>query len=72
MLADDNDANAVCVTSVSVFALDFEDLSNLRLKYHDLDHEIQKIEGELLSKEFPIALDYIIKVPKEHRKMRSF
>ena len=37
LLADDNDANAFCQTTVSVFALDFEDLSLLRLKYHDLD-----------------------------------
>ena len=48
LLEDDNDANAICATTVSVFALHYEDLAVLRLKYHDLDQEIQKFETEML------------------------
>jgi CRP-like cAMP-binding protein len=72
LLEDDNDANAICATTVSVFALHYEDLAVLRLKYHDLDQEIQKIETEMLNKEYPIALDYMIKVPKDRRRTRPF
>lgn len=37
LLADDNDSNAVCATTVSVFALHYDDLKLLRDKYNDLD-----------------------------------
>mmetsp|Transcript_23886 Transcript_23886/g.23571 ORF Transcript_23886/g.23571 Transcript_23886/m.23571 type:complete len:268 (-) Transcript_23886:412-1215(-) len=72
LLADDNDSNAHCATTVSVFGLHYDDLTTLRMKYQDLDQEIQKIESEMIDKEFPIALDYIIKVPKDRRKVRSY
>ncbi len=67
-MADDNDSNAICATTVSVFSLHYDDLMALRMKYHDLDQAIQRIESELLDKEYPIALDYIIKVPKDRRR----
>jgi hypothetical protein len=42
------------------------------MKHHDLDQEIKKIESEMLDKEANIALDYIIKVPKDKRMNRPF
>ena len=34
------------------------------MRHHDLDMDLKKIESEMLDKE-NIALDYIIKVPKD-------
>lgn len=65
LLADDNDANAKCVTTVNVFVLDIDDLNQIRMRHLELDKQIKRIESEMIDKEAKIALDYIIKVPKE-------
>ena len=42
------------------------------MRHHDLDQEIKKIESDMLDKEANIALDYIIKVPRDKRQQRPF
>jgi hypothetical protein len=48
LLADENDTNARCASTVSVFMLSYEDLSMIRSRTAELDNEIKKIESELL------------------------
>ena len=68
LLNDDNDTDGKCATTVSAFALEYHDLETIRNRISELDTEIKKIENHLLGAENPIALDYIIKLPKEYRK----
>ena len=72
LLNDENDTNAKCVTTVSAFILKFEDLTLIRQKNAELDNEIKKVESKLLGQLNPIALDYIIKLPKDKKKVRNF
>ena len=67
LLADQNDTNAKCASTVTVFMLAYDDLNAIRSRTAELDTEIAKVESELLAKENSIALDYLIKVPKEKR-----
>ena len=71
LLNDDNDTDGKCATTVSAFALEYHDLETIRNRISELDTEIKKIENHLLGAENPIALDYIIKLPKEYRKKRD-
>jgi hypothetical protein len=72
LLADENDTNARCASTVSVFMLAYDDHNVIRTRTAELDNEIKKIESELLGMENPIALDYLIKVPKEKKIARDF
>ena len=60
LLNDQIDVSARCVTPVSLFYLDVDDLQAVREKDPNLDREIQRIEDEMINKENAIALDYII------------
>ena len=60
LLNDQIDVSARCVTPVSLFYLDVDDLQHVREKDPMLNQEIQRIEDEMINKENAIALDYII------------
>lgn len=72
LLADENDTDGRCGSTVSAYILEYSDLEKIRNKNAELDNEIKKIETLMLGAENPIALDYIIKHPPEKRKVRSF
>ena len=72
LLNDDNDTDGKCATTVSAFALEYHDLEIIRNRISELDTEIKRIENHILEAENPIALDYIIKIPKEFRRKRDF
>ena len=59
LLNDQIDVSARCVTPVSLFYLDVDDLQHVREKDPMLNREIQRIEDEMINKENAIALDYI-------------
>jgi hypothetical protein len=72
LFADQNDTNARCTTTVTCFALDIEDLENIRKDSPELDASVKKVETELLSLPNAIALDYILKFSKEKRPHRPY
>lgn len=72
LFADENDTNARCTTTVSVYALEIDDLENIRKDSPELDASVKKVEAELLSLPNAIALDYILKFPKERRLPRPW
>lgn len=72
LLADDNDTNVKCTSTVTVYALEFEDFDAIRQNYEELDSEVKKIESYLLNLPNAIALDYILKHPKEKRSPRPW
>jgi hypothetical protein len=45
LLADDNDTDGKCGSTVSVFYLEYEDLDAIRQRNAELDNEIKKIEN---------------------------
>jgi len=45
LLADENDTNARCASTVSVFMLAYDDLNLIRTRTAELDNEIKKIES---------------------------
>lgn len=45
LLADDNDTDGKCGSTVSVFYLEYEDLDTIRQRNAELDLEIKKIEN---------------------------
>lgn len=44
LLEDENDCNARCATTVTVYALEFEDFDAIRHNSDELDAEVLKIE----------------------------
>jgi len=72
LLADENDCNARCATTVTVYALEFDDFDNIRQSNEDLDAEVKKSEQYLLNLPNAIALDYILKYPKNGRSPRDW
>jgi CRP-like cAMP-binding protein len=72
ILADDNDTNAKCGTTVTLYAIDFDDFNAIRQNHEDLDSEVIKIEQYLLNLPNQIALDYILRHPKEKRLPRPW
>ncbi|CDW87072.1 cyclic nucleotide-binding protein [Stylonychia lemnae] len=72
LFADQNDTNARCTTTVTCYALDIDDLENIRKDSKELDESVKELEKYLLSLKNPIALDYILKFPREKRSPRSF
>jgi hypothetical protein len=67
LFADQNDTNARCTTTVTVWALEIDDLENIRKTSPELDKSVKEVEGELLSLPNAIALDYILKFPRDKR-----
>lgn len=72
LFADQNDTNARCTSTVTVFALEIDDLENIRKNSPELDVSVKKVETELLSLPNAIALDYILKFPKDKRPRRPW
>jgi len=72
LFADSNDTNARCISTVSVFYLEIDDLENIRANSDELDKSVREVEAHLLSLPNSLALDYILKFPREHRKDRSW
>lgn len=72
LLEDDNDTDGKCGSTVSVFYLEYRDLDAIRQRNAELDTEIKKIENKMLGAENPIALDYIIRHPKDKKKNREY
>ena len=56
---------------VSVFALEIDDLEHIRENSPELDKSVRDVEAYLLSLPNSLALDYILRVPKEHRRQRA-
>ena len=44
LLADDNDTNARCATTVSTYAIEFDDFDDIRQRNEELDSEVAKVE----------------------------
>ena len=72
LLADDNDTNARCASTVTAWALEFEEFDAIRQTSEELDQEVKKVEQYLLSLPNAIALDYILRFPREKRPVREF
>lgn len=72
LLADDNDTNARCTSTVSTYAIEFEEFDAIRQKHEELDNEVMKVEQYLLNLPNSVALDYILKFPKEKRPHRDW
>lgn len=72
LFEDQCDTNARCLTTVTVFALETQDLEQVRENSPALDSSAKRVEKELFDLPNQIALDYILKFPKEKRPHRDW